>query len=99
MAKQRLGRGLDILLPQDGNISDATVRDIPIAEIDPNLSQPRKAFDADALEQLAQSIKQSGLLQAHSGCGRRIAFRIIAGERRYRACRMAGLPTIPCLVR
>jgi len=99
MAKQRLGRGLDILLPQTETFSDATVRDIPIAEIDPNLSQPRKAFDADALEQLAQSIKQSGLLQPILVVEEGSRFRIIAGERRYRACRMAGLPTIPCLVR
>ena len=99
MAKQRLGRGLDVLLPQTEDFSEATVRDIPIAEIDPNLSQPRKAFDADALEQLAQSIQQSGLLQPILVTEDGSRYRIIAGERRFRACRIAGLTTIPCLVR
>lgn len=99
MAKQRLGRGLDVLLPQTESFSDTSVRDIPIAEIDPNLSQPRKVFDAQSLEQLAQSIKQSGLLQPILVVEEGLRYRIIAGERRYRACRMAGLTSIPCLVR
>jgi len=99
MAKQRLGRGLDILLPQTESMSDASVRDIPIADIDPNLSQPRKSFDTDSLAQLAQSIKQSGLLQPILVAEDGLRYRIIAGERRYRACRLAGLQAIPCLVR
>lgn len=99
MAKQRLGRGLDILLPQTETIADATVREIPIADIDPNLSQPRKTFDAESIAQLTESIKQSGLLQPILVVEDGLRYRIIAGERRYRACRLAELTSIPCLIR
>ena len=99
MAKHGLGRGLDILLPQTETTEDALIREIPIADIDPNLSQPRKTFDAEALSQLADSIRQKGLLQPILVVAQGARYRIIAGERRYRASRQAGLQTIPCLIR
>ena len=99
MAKHGLGRGLDILLPQTETTEDALIREIPIADIDPNLSQPRKTFDAESLSQLADSIRQKGLLQPILVVAQGARYRIVAGERRYRASRQAGLQTIPCLIR
>ncbi|MEA4927385.1 MAG: ParB/RepB/Spo0J family partition protein [Candidatus Limiplasma sp.] len=99
MKKTGLGRGLDALLPQSDALLDTTVRDIPITEIDPNLAQPRKEFEKDALEQLADSIRQAGVLQPILVIENGMRYRIIAGERRYRAARIAGLETIPCIVR
>ena len=99
MKKTGLGRGLDALLPQNDAFLDTTVRDLSISEIDPNLSQPRKDFGKEALEQLAESIRQAGVLQPILVVENGSRYRIIAGERRYRAARIAGLDTIPCLVR
>lgn len=99
MKKTGLGRGLDALLPQSDAFFDTTVRDIPIADIDPNLAQPRKEFEKDALEQLADSIRHAGVLQPILVTENGMRYRIIAGERRYRAARIAGLETIPCIVR
>jgi ParB family chromosome partitioning protein len=99
MTKPRLGRGLDILLPQTDAIDDSLVREIPISELDPSPAQPRKAFDAESLSQLAESIRQKGLLQPILVVKDGLRYRIVAGERRYRACRLAGLPSVPCLIR
>jgi ParB family transcriptional regulator, chromosome partitioning protein len=99
MAKHGLGRGLDILLPQTDSAEDSLVKEIPISDIDPNLSQPRKAFNAQSLSELAESIRQKGLLQPILVVAQGGRYRIIAGERRYRACRLAGLLSIPCLIR
>ncbi|HPJ02177.1 MAG TPA: ParB/RepB/Spo0J family partition protein [Candidatus Limiplasma sp.] len=99
MTKQRLGRGLDILLPQTGTMDDSPVMELPISLIDPNQAQPRKAFDNKKLEELAESIRQKGLLQPILVVKQGPRYRIIAGERRYRASRLAGLQAIPCLIR
>jgi ParB family transcriptional regulator, chromosome partitioning protein len=99
MTKPRLGRGLDILLPQNDDNEDSMTRDISISDIDPNPSQPRKSFDAEALTQLADSIGQKGLLQPILVAKEGSRYRIVAGERRYRACRLAGLTSIPCMIR
>jgi ParB family transcriptional regulator, chromosome partitioning protein len=101
MAKKShgLGRGLDALLPTEEDL-EAGLQQINIGDIDPNTDQPRRAFPEEGLEQLAQSIRDQGVLQPiivvpQTG-GR---YRIVAGERRWRACRMAGLDTVPCIVR
>lgn len=96
-SKKGLGRGLDILLPE----SDAPVgsTEISLSDIDPNPDQPRRVFDKEALETLAESIRQSGLLQPLLVTPEGSHYRIVAGERRYRAARMAGLDTVPCVVR
>ncbi len=99
MKKTGLGRGLDVLLPQSDDILQTVVRDIAIAEIDPNASQPRRDFDKDGLEQLADSIRQAGVLSPILVVENGSRFRIVAGERRFRAARMAGLETVPCIVR
>ena len=99
MKKTGLGRGLDALLPQNDAFLDTTVREIPMADIDPHLAQPRKDFDKDALEQLADSIRQAGILQPILVVENGTRYRIVAGERRYRAARLAGLETLPCIIR
>ncbi len=99
MKKKGLGKGLDQLLPLSEDFSLQSVQELNIADIDPNESQPRQHFEKDSLEQLAQSIKQVGVLQPILvvPIGRR--YRIVAGERRFRAARLANLPTIPAIVK
>lgn len=99
MKRAGLGRGLDVLLPQNDAILQNAVRDISIDDIDPNTEQPRKEFDKEALEQLADSIREAGVLSPILVVENGTRFRIVAGERRYRACRIAGLSTVPCIVR
>ena len=99
MKRGGLGRGLDVLLPQSGELLETVVRDISIDEIDPNASQPRRDFDKVALEQLADSIREAGVLSPILVVENGMRYRIVAGERRYRAARLAGLETVPCIVR
>ncbi len=101
MAKKThgLGRGLDSLF-QMSEDEETQVREIDLGELDPNPDQPRKQFDGDALQQLADSIREQGVLQpllvVSSANGR---YRIVAGERRFRAARLAGMATVPCLIK
>ena len=94
-----LGRGLDALLPEAPQL-EAGLQEIGIGEIDPNPNQPRRAFRDESLAELAQSIREQGVLQpllvVPTEGGR---YRIVAGERRWRAARLAGLATVPCVVR
>ena len=96
--KLGLGRGLDALLPEIEE-QDASIREISVTEIDRNPQQPRRTFDEEALKSLSDSIKQSGVLTPLLVVqdGRR--YRLVAGERRLRASLMAGLQTVPCVVR
>ncbi len=99
MKRGGLGRGLDVLLPQTDALLETVVRDIAIDDIDPNTDQPRREFDKEALEQLADSIREAGVLSPILVVEDGLRYRIVAGERRYRASRMAGLTTVPCIVR
>ncbi len=97
-----LGRGLSALMPTEvtGDRSSA-LREVPIASITPNPRQPRVNFDDETMATLAASIKELGVLQpvlVRSLGGRDDEFELIAGERRWRAARRAGLQTIPVLV-
>ncbi len=96
--KMGLGRGLDALLPEIEE-QEAVIREISVTEIDRNPQQPRRAFDEEALKSLSDSIRQSGVLTPLLVVqdGRR--YRLVAGERRLRAALMAGLQTVPCVVR
>ncbi|MBP0980556.1 MAG: ParB/RepB/Spo0J family partition protein [Oscillospiraceae bacterium] len=103
MAKRNsgLGRGLDSLfLSSEQQISDASASSIKLSDIDVDPGQPRKTFENQSLEQLSQSILEHGVLQPivlmPNGIGR---YTIIAGERRFRAARMAGLTEIPAIVK
>ena len=75
------------------------VRMLPIRMVDPNRDQPRRSFDEDALKELAASIAAVGVIQPIIVCPTGERYQIIAGERRYRASRMAGLDEIPAIVR
>ena len=95
-----LGRGLDALLG-DTSLQAQTGGSVslPIAQVEPGLNQPRKHFDEESLADLAQSIGQHGILQPLTV--RRLAsgyYQIIAGERRCRAARMAGLEEVPAII-
>jgi len=104
--RQGLGRGLDALLGKSASVaSEATsqqgeLREVPIDQLQRGRYQPRREMDPDALEELAQSIRSQGIMQpiivrplTHD------QHEIIAGERRWRAARLAGLDTVPVLVR
>ncbi|MBQ9210280.1 MAG: ParB/RepB/Spo0J family partition protein [Clostridia bacterium] len=102
MAKKAhgLGRGLDSLFAETEEWDSAGLQEIPIGDLDINPDQPRKSFDEESIAMLAESIRDQGVLQplivVASSNGR---YRIIAGERRYRASRQAGLEKVPCLVK
>ena len=98
MSKKGLGRGLGALI-SEREISSNEIREIPLDEIIPNPEQPRKDFEEEKLIELADSIKQHGLLQPILVKPVGNKYHIIAGERRYRACRLAGLDKISCIVR
>lgn len=106
MAKKNsgLGRGLDAIFLDNSRTKDeeknnSGVNSLRLSLVDPKTDQPRKYFDKDALEELAASIKENGLLQPilvrEYGEGR---YQIIAGERRFRACKIAGLIEIPAII-
>lgn len=95
--KHGLARGLDALLPETD--LPAGVTEIAVSQLDPNPDQPRRTFDSQALEALAESIRQAGVLQPLLVVENGARYRIVAGERRYRAARMAGLQSVPCVVR
>jgi len=96
--KKGLGRGLDILLPETEDAQKSAL-EIALGDIDPNPDQPRRDFDREALDKLADSIRQAGVLQPLLVVKEGMRYRIVAGERRYRAARLAGLHTVPCIVR
>lgn len=111
MAKKTgLGKGLDSLIPVHNNtekekavvekvVEKKTDTVLRITEIEPNKGQPRKNFNEDALEELADSIKQFGLIQPLVVQKRDGYYEIIAGERRWRAAKKAGLKEVPVIIR
>lgn len=98
--QQRLGKGLGALIGDpDSQVSAGSVLEIDVNEIDPNLEQPRKSFDDESLNELAQSILTYGIVQPIIVQRNDDRFIIIAGERRYRAARIAGLETVPAVIK
>ena len=97
--KGGLGRGLEALFNDNASDQDGAVT-VKLNEIEPNRDQPRKDFDEKALSELADSIAEQGLIQPivvkPTSNGR---YSIIAGERRWRACRMAGLSEVPVIIK
>ena len=94
MKKTGLGRGLDALLPETNDLEN-TVSMISITELDRNPDQPRREFDEEALQTLADSIRTAGVLQPLLVVEQNGRYRIVAGERRFRAARIAGLDAVP----
>ncbi|MDO4514201.1 MAG: ParB/RepB/Spo0J family partition protein [Lachnospiraceae bacterium] len=114
MAARGLGKGLDSLIPvvetpvstkkkKENDINALKEGEAPvmvkITKVEPNRQQPRKKFDEDALLELADSIKQYGLLQPILVQDRKTYYEIIAGERRWRASKLAGLKEVPVIIR
>ena len=113
--KKGLGKGLDSLIPDNKSIKSVTpdksaeakkeaeekagVQTMKINEVEPNRDQPRKNFDEDALLELSDSIKQFGVLQPLLVRKRKDYYEIIAGERRWRAAKQAGLNEVPVMIR
>lgn len=99
MAKQALGRGLKALIP-DTPKARSGLAEIPVDRLRPNPEQPRRAFDQGGLDELADSIRRHGVLQpllvSEDGAD---GYVVIAGERRWRAARAAGLQTVPAVIR
>ena len=103
--KKGLGKGLDIMIPEKiesnedkvDNVSRETM--VKINEIEPNKAQPRKKFDEDALQELSDSIKQFGIIQPLILKKNGRLYEIIAGERRWRAARLAGLKEVPAIIK
>ncbi|MBE6792342.1 MAG: ParB/RepB/Spo0J family partition protein [Ruminococcaceae bacterium] len=98
--KGGLGKGLDALFGENTLDTDGNVSTLRLTDIEPNKDQPRKQFDEDALSELSQSIAQHGVLQPllvrpmTNG-----SYQLVAGERRWRAARMAGLVQVPVVIR
>ena len=107
--KRGLGKGLDAMIPipesstseqAAGKADDkGTETVVRITQVEPNREQPRQNFDEDALQELADSIKQFGLLQPILVQDRKTYYEIIAGERRWRAAKLAGLKEVPVIIR
>ena len=98
--EKKLGRGLDFLLSEtarEGNTEEMFL--VPVGEISPNRFQPRKEFPADELEALKTSIQAHGILQPLVARRTEVGFELVAGERRLRAAKMAGLNVVPLVVR
>ncbi|MCS6954029.1 MAG: ParB/RepB/Spo0J family partition protein [Bryobacterales bacterium] len=111
--RRALGKGLSALLPQRPLYlrqpqrsepptpqahPERSVLEVPVDAISPNPAQPRSSFDADKLQELANSIRASGVIQPLLVRRKGIGFELVAGERRWRAAKIAGLDTVPVLV-
>jgi ParB family chromosome partitioning protein len=96
-----LGRGLGALLSSEGfsETEKDSVVNLKINDLNPNVDQPRKAFNQEKLEELAESIKANGIIMPIIVRKEGTGYRIVAGERRWRAARIAGLAVIPAIVR
>ena len=104
MHRKALGRGLEALIPSvrvtgHDEAAPAGTRLIPVSDVAPNPFQPRSRFDDTALKELAASIKATGVLQPVLVRRQTDGFQLVAGERRLRAAQLAGLETIPAIVR
>ncbi|HXJ64206.1 MAG TPA: ParB/RepB/Spo0J family partition protein [Actinomycetota bacterium] len=97
MRRGGLGRGLSALIP--GAAEEAGLLEIPVGAIGPNPRQPRTMFDEESLESLARSIQEVGVLQPVVVRRTETGYELVAGERRLRAARLAGLATIPAVIR
>jgi len=96
---KRLGKGLDALIDSLHINDDDKVVQIPLSQLRANPYQPRKSFDEDSIQELAASIKEHGVIQPIIVRSVLRGYEIIAGERRFRASQLCGLPTVPAVVK
>lgn len=99
MASKRLGKGLGALLPSVEVQEDDVVNEVDISELRANPYQPRKQFDPEAMEELVQSIQEHGIIQPLVVRKSIHGYEIVAGERRFRAGKKAGLTRVPVVIR
>jgi ParB family chromosome partitioning protein len=100
MKKRALGKGLKAFLPEDyGILKDEKYVDVDVEDLRPNPLQPRQDFDQNAIDELANSIKETGMLQPIVVVLEDNHYKIVVGERRWRAAQKAGLQKIPAVVR
>ncbi len=99
--RKGLGKGLDALISSTNALEEAknSILEVKINEVEPNSEQPRKVFDQERLEALSESIKEHGVVQPIIVRSEGSRYIIIAGERRWRASKLAGLKTIPVIVK
>lgn len=108
--KKGLGRGFESLIPtelfdesfdptQQEDLRMSQLANLRLTEIEPDPSQPRKHFDKESMQELADSIREHGVLQPIVVVRHRDKYRVVAGERRFRACQMIGSRTIPAIIR
>jgi ParB family chromosome partitioning protein len=97
--KAALGRGLNALLPEESRNPGEQLLDLDIDLVEPNIEQPRTRFTEEKLEELAQSIKENGIIQPIVVRRKGNRFELIAGERRWRAAQKAGLRKVPAVIR
>lgn len=98
--KKALGKGLGAILDSENILSEASsVTQLRISDIEPNRDQPRKKFDPEKLQSLAESVLQHGVVQPIIVKKKGKGYSIIAGERRWRAAKLAGLKTIPAIIK
>jgi ParB family chromosome partitioning protein len=99
--KKGLGRGLDALISSAESLEEAgnSILEVKINEVEPNREQPRKVFDQEKLQTLAESIKEHGVVQPIIVKKGETGYVIVAGERRWRASKIAGLKTVPVIVK
>ena len=97
--KKGLGKGLGALLTDNNSNDESSVKELKINEIEPNNNQPRKKFDDEKLKTLSESIMQHGIVQPIIVRKDGNIYRIVAGERRWRAARLAGLKTVPVVIK
>lgn len=98
-SKTRLGRGIDALFADSLQDEGSQVIDIPVSDIYPNPAQPRKTFDSKSIAELGESIKAHGLISPILVRKMNSRYEIIAGERRFQACKFVGFDKIPSLVK
>jgi ParB family chromosome partitioning protein len=99
MVREALGRGLEALFAGANVAGDAELLRLPVAQIQPNPYQPRQHFDAQRLQELADSIRQQGLVQPIVVRRHAEVFQLVAGERRLRAAQIAGYEMVPALIK
>ena len=99
--KKGLGKGLEALISSTNALDDArnSVMEVRINQVEPNSEQPRKIFDQEKLDALAESIKNHGVVQPIIVYSEGTHYKIVAGERRWRAAKLAGLKTIPVIIK
>lgn len=106
--KKSLGKGLDALFGSEienqiqeisSNLNNNMIAELKLSQIEPNINQPRKDFDEEKIAELAESIKSNGLIQPIVVSKDGNTYKIIAGERRWRAARVAGLKTVPVYIK